>query len=386
VTTLRAVALAIGPQAVCVAALSRRTYSTELDRFCEKVLKAPDVLRPLGRPAGQPLPGGASWGMALARMGLADEDTVRRGLAFWRQTIVDEDISVLVADSAPLAIHAARGLRDEGWAIRIISIGSPYFLPPADLERFPPLHDDLPVLVEDEQAALAVLNRVAAETDIAPLRRLPALYDVDLALVTGFAFLDPYRGIRPDADRIAPLAPAPRRSAGAGSEIFVYFSAGELRDEALVAALEALPFPRRGFVPSASAAVKSRLEASGMILLNHPASPAEIAEQSRLIVHAAPHGTVCLAALAGLSQFGVPQHLEQLFNAKRCEATGILAHALPGGTDLGDRIAAAYDDRAMADRAREVAVDLRRSHPADPVAVLAERLAPELAAARAALR
>ncbi len=386
VTTLRAVAQAGSGDVSVIAALSRRFYADELAGLCEKVIAAPDLLRSRDTPPGQALPGGASWGVALARMGLSDANLVRNHLMFWRQTIVDHDISVLVADAAPLALHAARGLRDEGWAIRIVNIGTGYLAPPAGLDHFPPLHADLPVTGGEEADVLAVLNRVAAEDDIAPLPRLPALYDVDLPLATGFAFLDPYLPARPKKDRIAPLVPASRRMAGAGDEVFVYFSAAELRDETLVRALETLPLPRRGFIPSAPPEVKARLATSGMILLDRPASPDEIAARSRVIVHAAPHGTVCLAALAGLPQFAIPQHLEQLFNARRCAEQGVLSYALPGSPDLGERIAAAYADRRMADRAREVAAELRRDHPADPVAVLAARLAPQLAAARAALR
>ena len=386
VTTLRAVALAVGTTEGIVAALSHRTYASEIAMLCEKVLKAPDVLRPSDVPLGQPLPGGASWGVALGRMGLSDEHVVRRSLNFWRQTIVDEDISLLVADAASLALHAARGLRDEGWAIRIINIGTGYLVPPADLDRFPPLHPDIPVPVSADRVVLNTLNRVSAELDIAPLPRLPALYEVDLSLAIGFAFLDPYRESRPELDRIAPLVSASRSVAGAGDEVFVYFSAGELRDDGLVRALAELPLPRRGYIPSASPEVKARLAASGMVVMDRPASPDEIAERSRLIVHAAPHGTVCMAALAGLPQFAIPQHLEQLYNARQCESLGILGHALPGSTEMAGQISAAYADRTMAERARQVALDLRQTHPADPFAVLADRLAPEIAAAKAAMR
>jgi hypothetical protein len=43
---------------------------------------------------------------------------------------------------------------------------------------------------------------------------------------------------------------------------------------------------------------------------------------------------------------------------------------------------AAYADRTLARQAREVALTLRRDHPADPIAALAHRLAPEIAAAQ----
>jgi hypothetical protein len=386
VTTLAAVARAMGPEVALVAALSNFSHAGELRGLCQALVRAPDTRRSREVPPGQLLPGGASWATALVRMGLSDESRARRSLAFWRKTIVDHDISVLVADAAPLALLAARGLRDEGWAIRTVSIGTGYFTPPASLPRFPALHADLPVAPEDEEAVLGAINRAAGADDIAPLPRLPALYLADLTLVTTLPALDPYLADRPEDDLIAPLVPASASLAGAGDEVFVYFSTDELRDPELLAALEALPLPRRGFLPATPPEVIARLRASGMVILDRPTSADDIAARSRLILHAAPHGTLCLAALAGLPQFAVPHHLEQLFNAQRAAALGILHHALPGSPDIGTQISAAYADRALATTARDLALALRPSHPADPIAELARRLAPELAAARSALQ
>ena len=141
----------------------------------------------------------------------------------------------------------------------------------------------------------------------------------------------------------------------------------------------ALPLPRRGYLPRATPEVAARLIASGMELLDRPATADEIADYARLILHAAPHGTVCLSALAGLPQVGVPQHLEQLYTARQAEAQGILRMALPGAADLAGTIAAAHADAAFAARARAVAAELRRDHPATPIASLRARLLPLLA-------
>ena len=385
VTTLAAVGRALGAEVETVGALGRLTYSAELHGICRSVVKSPLLTRPPSQPQAFALRGSATFGDTLAEIGLDDPDLVRRGLDFWRGVIVDEDISLIVADLAPLALHAARGLRDEGWAIRIVTIGTGYYAPPATLETFPLFLPDHDRITRSEAHTLAVINAVASETGISALPSLPALYRADLALATTFAFLDPYAGTRPDHARIAPLVPSSRTLAGAGDEVFVYFSTGELRDEALVRALERLPLPRRGFLPSAPPEVKALLQSSGVILLDRPATADEIAARSRLIIHAAPHGTVCLAALAGLPQFGVPQHMEQLYNARACETLGILTHGLPGSADLGERIAAAYADRKMAAKARAVALDLRRDHPADPIAALSQRLAPILADVQADL-
>lgn len=379
VTTLRAAAMAMGADVACVAALGRDAYAFELAPFCKRVEPAPLLKRRLDQRAPLGIAGSATWGDVLGGLGLSDPRKLRRGLAFWRHLIVDEDISLVLADLAPLALCAARGLREEGWEIRIVNLGVGYTAPPGHLASFPAYLPDYSRTFYPEAATLAALNAVGPAFSLPVLPALPALYDVDLSLAASFPWLDPFRDSRAPADRIAPLVPASAALAGAGDELFVYFSTAELRDLALVAALERLPLPRSGFIPSALPDVKARLAASGMVLLDRPASPDEIAARSRLILHAAPHGTVSLAALAGLPQFAVPQHLEQIYNARQAKALGILTHAPPGSPEFADRIISAYHDRALAHQARAVAVALRQDHPPDPVAALRARLRPLLA-------
>lgn len=353
-------------------------YAGEMEGLCARTLRAPLLARPKDAAQTFSLRGSATWGDVLAEIGLEDPHRVSRGLTFWRDLIVDEDISLLVADFAPLALRAALGLRDEGWDIRIVSIGTGYTSPPSGLDRFPVFLPDFGRTTRDEGQTLAVVNAVGRDQGLEPLPRLTALYDVDLTLATGFDFLDPYRDLRPPQGRIAPLVPASAQLAGDGSGLFVYFSTAELTDPKLVAALAALPLPRRGYLPSATPEVQARLSASGMELLDQPASADEIAAYARLTLHAAPHGTVCLAALAGVPQFAVPQHLEQLYNARQAAAAGILQYGARGDGDLGERIRDAYADAALAQRARAVALDLRRNHPRDPLAALRRHLAPVL--------
>ena len=379
VTTLRAAALALGPGLPLVAGLGRMTYANVLADMCEKVLQAPRLTRMPGSSADPDLSGNVTWGDTLAALGLADETVVRRGLRWWRDVIVDEDISILIADFAPLAVWAAQGLAEEGWAIRTVTLGTGYSAPPSGLERFPFYFYDFGGVLYQESETLALLNRVCEAEGLSPLPTLASLYRADLELAATFPFLDPYADLRPAGGRISPLTQV-ATPGSVGDEVFVYFSTRELEDEALVHALESLPLPRRGYLPSATPEVRARLVASGMILTDGPVAPDDIARRSRLMVHAAPHGSICMAALAGLAQIGVPQHLEQLFHARRAAAAGIL-RIVPRGGMLGEVIGDAYTDSAFVAHARSFAADLRRGHPGDPLATLAARLAPEVAAA-----
>ena len=385
VALLAAAARALGPEVARIAAIGRLRFAGELTGVCDRVAAAPLLARPGSAPRTFDLRGSATWGDVLAEIGLADPVRLRRGLRFWRDLIVAEDISLLIADFAPLALRAALGLREEGWAIRIVSLGTGYSAPPSGLAGFPVFLADHDRITHAEGATLALVNDAGRELGWTDLPRLAALYDVDLSLAATFAFLDPYRAWRPATGRTAPLVRAAPAPAGRGNGVFVYASTAEALDEPMVEALATLPHPRRGFLPRAPQAVAQRLSASGMELLDHPASEDEIAAYAGVIVHTASHGTICMAALAGLPQVGIPRHLEQLHNARQMQEMGILHLVEAGSADLRDRIAKAAADAALAARARAVADRLRRDHPDDPIAALAERLRPEIEAAAATL-
>lgn len=382
---LARVARALGPGLRVTAALSALRFADELRSTGARVRRCPPLRPDPAVKADPRLRGNATWACYLAAAGLLDDATIRHSLAYWRSLIVSEDISILVADYAPLALLAARSLKAEGWDIRTIIVGTGYGVPPASLERFPNLPGSGTRIVHPEEEVTAALNRALAETGSDPLPRLSALYAADLALAATFAFLDPYASHRAATDLCPPLVDLSPALA-AGEELFVYFSRDEAEAEDLCSALCALPMPRRGYLPALSAATRDRLLASGMILEPAPVPPARIAERSRMILHPAPHGTLCMAALAGLPQIGLPGHREQMAHARRAEEAGIL-RLLPPGQAPAEAIlhlvTAAWTDAEFHARARAVATGLRQGFPADPMQDLGERLAPELAAARA---
>ena len=399
VAKLAAVARALGPGLPKVAALGRGRFAGELAPWCEQVTAAPP-LRPEAAEGAAPAAGNATWGDYLAAIGLAREDVVRRGLAFWRQLIVAENISILVADYAPLAMRAAQGLKAEGWEIAIVSIGTGYGVPPAHLDRYPVLMEDHARVVHPEDEVLALVNRVAGAFGFDPLPRLPAIGAADLALPCSFAFLDPYADTRAPGELCPPSA-GPVPLAGGGGELFAYFAGGEAAAGAFVRALEVLPMPRRAYLPGVGGAMLERLAAAGVAVETAPLAAAEIAARTRLLLCAGQHGTLCLAALAGLPAVVWPGHLEQLFHARRAAARG-LVRLVPGlavgtgaavgggwagGADVAGAIAgavrAAWEDRGLVRAARDLAAELRPDHPADPLSELARRLAPVVARARA---
>ncbi len=387
IVKLAAIARAIGPGYPITAALARQRYAPELAPHVDTILRAP-AMSVLKRAPGDPqLRASTTWGDYLAVVGMVRHDVVRRGLQWWRKTIVRHDISVLIADYAPLAMRAAQGLQAEGWQIEVICIGNGVSVPPPALDRFPSLFAPGAPPARDESVTLDVLNTVGSELGLDPLSRLPDLYAGAHLLPSTFGFLDPYGDLRRDA----PLPPMVRKSrhlARDGDEVFMYFSAAELADAGSLAAICALSLPRRIYAPGASPEIQAKLAASGAIVEPAPLTCDDIAARARLIVHSAQAGTLSMAALAGLPQVGLPQHMEQRSNTWRAEKQGILRTIIPAnrtGAAMHDAIVAAYHDPLLRARAQDFAHDLRPQMPDDPQVALQHRLTPILAAARQAL-
>lgn len=388
VTVLGMVGRALGQGLPIVAALASQKYASEFGSLCERVLRAPPLRYTPEALADPTLEGNATWGDYLAACGFAREEVVRRGLDWWRRTIVDEDISLLVADYAPLAMRAAQGLKADGWEIQILSTGTGYGVPPSHLERFPVLLPEYRRVVHPEETILALVNRVGAEMALDPLPWLPAIYEADLALPFTFPFLDPYDEARAEGEVFPPVVENAREPAdGSGDELFVYFAGRELHEPSIVDALASLPLKRRGFLPGAPPQTVARLAASGMIIEAAPISAEAITRRSRLMLNSAQHGTICMAALAGVPQVALPRHLEQLFHGRRAESQGILRLLVDEGRSaeaIGSLIMEAWSDVDLSEAARELALDLRASYPADPGTALAARVAPVLGRARQA--
>lgn len=388
VTLLAGVARALGSDCEIHAAVPSLKHADELSPA--QVERGPLLRYAPEARQNNILAGNATWGDYLAACGLTSPEIVRAHLRWWRRKIIKSDASILVADYAPLALWAARGLKAEGWDIEILSVGTGYGLPPARMTQFPQLLPDFGRRAFTEDQVLAVLHTVAASEGLEPLRRFPALALADRELAFTFNHLDPYSRWREDGERFVPvLSPLSPLSPDSGSELFIYFSRRELDDQALVEAVERLPVPRRGFFPGASSETLDQLRKAGVIVETGPLPMSEIAARARLVLSAGQHGLQCMTALAGLPHVAVPQHLEQVFHCRRSEARGGTRHVPLGVQTQGsikDAVLDAWSDTSLRKTARAVAVELRASYPADPMSTLAAALAPLVERARQAFR
>ncbi len=384
VTLLAGVARALGPDFDVHAAIPSLRHADELAPA--KVERGPLLRYTPEARQDNILAGNATWGDYLAACGLTSPEIVRAHLRWWRRKIIQSDASILVADYAPLALWAARGLKGEGWEIEILSVGTGYGLPPSRMTEFPQLLPDFGRRAITEEQTLLVLNTVAVSEGLEPLHCFPAIGQADRELAFTFDYLDPYYNWREEGERFVPvLSPLAPLLADFGTELFLYFSRRELDDLALIEAVERLPVPRRGFFPGASTETLDRLRKAGVIVETGPLPMAEIVARARLVLSAGQHGLQCMAALAGLPHVAVPQHLEQVFNCRRSETRGGTRH-VPLYTQtreaINDAILDAWSDSSLHKTARTLAVELRTNYPTDPTSILADELAPLVDRAR----
>ncbi|GLK77124.1 hypothetical protein GCM10008171_23780 [Methylopila jiangsuensis] len=354
---LRAVAEALGGRFAFDAALCRMEHAAEIAPVCDVVVQGAALYDREPRRRGPGAVGAATWGEFMGDMGFGDAEVLRVQIGWWIEAMKARRAELVVADFAPCAQLAARAL-----GLPVIVTGVGYAVPPPDLDAFPVFLTDRTARLHDEAAMVAAVNAAGAAFGLAPIDRLAAVYRADVALARTLPMLDPYDGLRAEPP-LPPLADVPDApSAGEGDEVFAYFSTTERNDPALMEAICDLGAPVRLFLPGADDALAAQLEARGVLVERAPVPVDLIARRSRLALHAGQHGALCMALACGLPQAAAPQHLEQLYHARRAQEAGVLTLLPRGERDpaaLRAILRAALADEDAAKRARALAHELR---------------------------
>ncbi len=287
----------------------------------------------------------ASMADMLAQIGLQSADWTRHQIERWRRLFDEHRSDVVVADYAPGAVLAARGL------VPCVATGVGFTVPPAAMRRFPLLSDSAPA-VYDEATILETVNEVLVELGGRPLTALPQALTGDLQCVCSLPLLDPYRAFRADPP-LGPLLSTPvlRRSRHA-AEVFCYLRepAGTARLAEIAVGLQGVDVRVVAYLPDLDPQVASGLRANGVEVLHAPAPIAEQLVRSRLIVHYGGHGTAAAALLAGVPQIILPFDIEKVLIAEALVGRGV-ARTLPyltvGADRLRDTISSALQDEEM---------------------------------------
>jgi UDP:flavonoid glycosyltransferase YjiC (YdhE family) len=371
VVPLRTVAEAVRDRFTFDAALCKLDFKDEFSGLCEPVqgpwLPFSDEYR---KARGNPVT--ATWGELMGDSGFRRPEILRESIGWWQGVMRECDISLLIADYAPCALLAARGL-----GIPSVSIGAGYWTPPPNMETFPVLLPRYSTRIYDEAEIVDTINSVVPEFDIPRLERLSEIYACTDQLVFTLEMLDPYTEWRTQP-LLPPIIGGTTEPASGGDEIFIYFSTTEKSDPGLMEAIGSLGVPVRAFIPGIDDTVAEDLTRRG-VHVERSAVPVDlVGKRSRLMVNAAQHGTLCLGLASGLPHVAVPQQREQQYNAEAVERCGVLVNV-----DKADRDAErfrsivldAYENASMARRAKDLAEDLRPHFQANQRKLIRRRIA-----------
>lgn len=374
--TLRIMAEALGPSHIFEAALCRMDHAAELRHTCQLVFPGAPLyeFRKARLQAGGP--GCATWAEFLGDLTFSQPDRLALQLDWWVELIRTRGYDLVIGDFAPLSMLAARILN-----IPNVCVGTGYSVPPPGMDEFPVLLPAYARCIYDEATLLANVNAALERHGAAPLARFSDIYAASIQVPRTIAQLDPYDGRR-RVGLLPPLNDSIPRATGAGQEVFCYFSTREQEDAELMAALERLDMPVRGFFPGMAEAMKARLAKAGIVIETTPVPPDLLGQRSRVVLHAGQHGTLCMALGLGLPQLAITQHLEHLFHARRAEQLGTVRVSMRQQWDADTIVRAIgelYESSHMARAAFDLSDRLRADLFGDIAGLLRQRLASVLA-------
>jgi UDP:flavonoid glycosyltransferase YjiC (YdhE family) len=372
IVPLRTVAEAVRDRFSFDAALRDLTFRDELAGLCDPV-QGPwlPFFGEYRKARGNPVM--STRGELLGDLGFRRPEILREIIGWWQGVMRECDISLVIADSAPCALLAARGL-----GIPSVWIGTGYSTPPASMETFPILLPRYSTRIHDEAEIVDTINSVVPEFGIPKIERFPEIYTSTDQLVFTLEMLDPYTKWR-SQPLLPPIMGGTVEPASGGEEIFVYFSTTEQSNPALMEAISTLGVaPVRAFIPLIDDKAAEDLTRRGVHLERSPVPADLVAQRSRLLINAGQHGTICLGLAAGVPQVSVPQQQEQQYNAEAVESRGVLK-SVDKETSDAERfrsiILDAYEDAAMARRARDLADELRPHFQANQRKLIRRRIA-----------
>jgi len=369
--SLKTIAEAVRDRFSFDAALCQLAYKDELAGLCEPV-QGPwlpfsnEYRKSLGNPRR------ATWGEFMGDIGFRRPEILRESIGWWQGVMRECDISLVIADCAPCALMAARGL-----GIPSVSVGTGYLAPPSNMESFPILLPRYSTRIHDEAEIVDIINSVVSEFGVPKLERFPEVYASSDQLVFTLEMLDPYTAWRTQP-LLPPIMGGIPEPASGGDEIFIYFSTTEKSDPRLMEAIGGLGVPVRLFMPGIDDTMAENFLRQGVHVERSPVPVDLIASRSRLMVNAAQHGTLCMGLAAGLPQVSVPQDLEKQYHAEAAAARGVMITV-----DQEDRsvdrfrsiVLDAYENSAMARRAKDLADDFRPHFQANQRKLIRRRIA-----------
>lgn len=317
----------------------------------EAIRPAPNwPLRPNAANAGKALTS-ATYGDYLAQLMLRPHDDLGERFRLWHELIERERPDLVIADYAPSVSLLCHG------RVPVVAIGNGYTLPPATLDSFPRLLENVPVEYDESDVVLRV-NAALGRHGRTPITRFPQINRADQHHLLTLPCLDPYRDQRAggwlgaaDTKGIVPQNEAPRR-------LFSYFHESRQTDARLVDGLAQSGLPGKAVFSLPLRRTVKKLEAAGIEAPDGLADLATELAASGVLVHQGSAGMTMAGIAAGLPQVMLRSDLEKTLYAKAVVSRNagiVLGWSTFAAEDLAMAIREAAGNADMREAARQLA-------------------------------
>jgi UDP:flavonoid glycosyltransferase YjiC (YdhE family) len=294
----------------------------------------------------------------LMRFGYLDTPMLKALLTGWRSLLQLTAADRLVADHAPTAILAARGM-----AVSCSTFGNPFSVPPPSSPT-PNMRDwlDVPAhRLQDSDARVVSAINAALVPDVSPIGSLPQMFEGAEHLFVGIPELDPYGPRAPGSFIGLHTGRSGREPAlwpqGEGPRVFAYVKAEHPHIQICMDALAAAPVRclvnLAGATPQLVERYRSpRLSFSaGHVDIDHALAQCDV------LVCQSGLGTVSAALRGGKPLLLLPSQLEQFLLARNVEklGAGLVVHPESKTPDIAGSLARLLADPVFAQKARALA-------------------------------
>jgi hypothetical protein len=294
----------------------------------------------------------------LMRFGYLDVPMLKALLLGWRGLLQLTGADRLVADHAPTALLAARGM-----AITCSTFGNPFSVPPP-VSPTPNMRDwlDVPLqrLQDSDTRVVATIN-AALGPDAPPITSLPGLFEGAEHLFVGIQELDPYGPRVPEnyiglhtsrSGSEAALWPE-----GEGPRVFAYVKADYPHIRACLDALAAAPVRCLINLAGATPQLVERYRGPRLSFTSGHVDIDHVLAQCDVLVCQSGLGTVSAALRGGKPLLLLPSQLEQFLLARNVEklGAGLVVHPESKLPDIAGNLARLLADPVFAQQAHALA-------------------------------
>lgn len=327
-----------------------------LGRHGIPMLQAPVWLEPPKNLPEPPL----NYAEILLRFGYLDAAGLHGLVSGWRTLYQALRPQLVIADHAPTALLAARGL-----PLATATFGTGFCSPPR-VAPMPNMRPWLAVaqerLAESEARALAAANGVLAAAGAAPLVALADLFrGVGTDLLATFPELDHYSG-RGDARYFgAVLSPSqgviPQWPEGDGKKVFAYLKPAYGRLQSVLDELAQLPCRVLAYCNGLTPALLSRYDSPRFRFSAAPFDMDAVARECDAAICHSGHGATSALLLAGRPLLLLPMQLEQFLLSSAVKRLGaaVVVHPEVRDEDIPGKCRRLLADESLALQARAFA-------------------------------